>query len=71
MLPVAPLFAVLTVVESPKTSEKVVLRWFKRGSGGSSNRPRNKDVVVEVGSFVVFCVVVDWDMVESQNSECE
>ena len=68
---VAPAFAVLTVVESPEASAEVVFGWFRfsKSSRGHSNRPRNKDVVVVVALVVVFCVVVDWDMVESQYSE--
>ena len=71
MLPVAPLFAVLTVVEPSETSDEVVFGWFEESftTSGSSNRPRNKDVVVVVALVSVFCVVVDWDMVESQHSE--
>ena len=71
VLPVPPLFAVGTPVESSETSDEIVFTWFEKGltSRGSSNRPRNKDVVVVVALVVVFCVVVDWDMVESQYSE--
>ena len=70
-VPVAPGFTVLTVVESSEASAEVVFGWFRfsSSSSGNSNRPRNKDVVVVVALVVVFCVVVDWDMVESQYSE--
>ena len=68
---VLPGFAVLTVVEPSETPAEVAFGWFccSSSSSGSSNRPRNKEVVVDVGLFCIFCVVVDWDMVESQYSE--
>ena len=71
MVAVFPLFAGVAGVESSEASDEVWFGWFKFSSSsrGSSNRPRNKDVVVVVGLVVVFSVAVDWDMVESQNSE--
>ena len=47
---VLPAFAVLTVVETPEASAEVPFGrfWFSNSSSGSSNRPRNKDVVVDV-----------------------
>ena len=70
VLSVSPGFAVDAPVKPSKASKESVLAWFEENltSRGSSNRPRNKDVVVDVGLVDVFGVVVDWDMVISQNS---
>ena len=71
VLPVSPGFAVGAAVKPSKASKESVLAWLEENftCSGSSNRPRNKDVVVDVGLVDVLGVVVDWDMVIPQNSK--
>ena len=65
MVTVLPAVAVVAVFEGSGAPAEVTFGWFcfSNSSRGSSNRPRNKEVVVDVGLVVVSGVGEDWYMV--------